>query len=232
MTRTKIQGFISSILLSGFIYFSGCSLFGGLAAPQNVNASDGTVVNRIVITWDNVIGADYYYLQRSSDNITFEYIDHDAVSPYTDTNTQGSDTNTYYYRVAAGKSNGQNRESTVSDFSESDSGYVGVAAPIQIPLDSWYVGYLAAPWDVQLYYFNSVSNNSYTFYSDHYSWGSGTYSNTIIIDAYRPGMTETYFTNGYSLYIIPITITALDSIVYLKTTCWGSGDFAIKVSNN
>ena len=79
--------------------------------PQNISASDGTYVDKIVVTWDAVVGADSYYIYK--DDLLYSI---GALNSFEDTSV--NTTKTYSYTVKASVSG------TLSDISSADTGYI------------------------------------------------------------------------------------------------------------
>ncbi len=79
--------------------------------PQNISASDGTYVDKIVVTWDAVVGADSYYIYK--DDLLYSI---GALNSFEDTSV--NTTKTYSYTVKASVSG------TLSDISSADTGYL------------------------------------------------------------------------------------------------------------
>lgn len=87
------------------------------AIPTGVGASDGTVLDRIVIVWESVRGASRYEVWRAtSEDGPYVLIDETTETTYSDTDIT---VNTmYWYKIKACNRVG------CSDFSTADSGYV------------------------------------------------------------------------------------------------------------
>lgn len=92
--------------------------------PTNVSASQGTVRDRIRVSWSASVGASYYRVYRN----TTEHLDHveqlpgePTISPYDDETAE--DTTIYYYWVKACNSAG------CSDYSASASGWLTEPIP-------------------------------------------------------------------------------------------------------
>ncbi len=105
-----------------------------MAAPQNINASDGTSTSQVTITWQNVYAATAYEVWRNTQNSTNGAI---KIAHYVTTNSY-SDVNAekgtlYYYWIKAKNS------SFISDFSLPDSGYKASAALDLIVSDFIYL---------------------------------------------------------------------------------------------
>jgi len=103
-----------------------------LPAPALVNATDGSHYDRVVISWENVDGADSYNVYKSSS----EDGSNPALLPVDISNNTCEDTGVtpgvkYYYLVKA-----FSHDSKESDFSTTDSGYAGIAPQIPDP-PSW-----------------------------------------------------------------------------------------------
>lgn len=104
---------------------------GGLAAPTNVVATDGTVASKVTITWSQVAGASTYKVLRgtSSDSATATYLVGQP-SALTVDDSSGASGQTYWYFVKAVNAGGE------SVFSTGDSGYWGSTAATPIDYDS------------------------------------------------------------------------------------------------
>lgn len=109
----------------------------------------------------------------------------------------------------------------------------GTGAPVGIPLTLgiWTSGSLTTAGEVKTYNFVATPGATYTIAWDDSYEGSGTYTCDIKVSAYRQDLITTYFSGYDSGWAPPITITAQDSIVYLKVSGYSSsntGSFALK----
>ncbi|MBI3986278.1 MAG: hypothetical protein HY343_05135, partial [Lentisphaerae bacterium] len=101
---------------------------GDFAIPSSTNltATDGTVTNRVNLTWAAVPGATSYEIWRNTlnNNATAGLLAEPAAPSYADTNAVPS--NTYYYWVKSKYSDG------ISGFSAGDSGYAAFDIPTNL----------------------------------------------------------------------------------------------------
>lgn len=87
---------------------------GGIAAPTGVTASDGTYTDRVVIGWNSVSEASYYYIYRSNSATgtytAIGYVSSGTTSTYNSTSSPSSYPitvgTTYYYAISAVDSSG------------------------------------------------------------------------------------------------------------------------------
>jgi C1A family cysteine protease/fibronectin type 3 domain-containing protein len=94
----------------------------GMAAPTGVSATDGTITDRVRITWNAVSGADFYQVYRSTSVAgTYSLVGSPTATQYDDIQ---STTTTYYYKVRAGVT-----AVGYSTTSSANSGYAGLATP-------------------------------------------------------------------------------------------------------
>lgn len=120
-----------------------------LATPVNVEASDGSYGDRIVISWTPVVGATHYRIYRSLTPLATEqnvitgptWVPLDSV--YTDYGPVYG--NTYYYWVRASKSQfGQ----YATGFSAANTGYLGFfTAPSASATDGTYTDRVEVSWN-------------------------------------------------------------------------------------
>lgn len=75
-----------------------------LGAPGTPTFSSQST-SGMTVSWTAGSGATYYYLQRSTDNVTFSYISFNATSPYGDSGLSSG--TTYYYRAISLNASGQ-----------------------------------------------------------------------------------------------------------------------------
>ncbi|MDY6968023.1 MAG: fibronectin type III domain-containing protein [Spirochaetota bacterium] len=116
----------STIFCFSFMMLTGCfDLFDDdddnkLSAPKNLQASDGTYVDKIELTWDCVSRAVSYnvYVSETS-NGTYTKINSSAITTCGSDVTGATPGVVFYYKVTAVDSKGEE-----SDFSDYDSGYV------------------------------------------------------------------------------------------------------------
>jgi fibronectin type 3 domain-containing protein len=136
-----------------------------LAPPTNLQASDGTYSDKIVISWTYSTGASYYEVYRatSSSGPWNNVVGYPSSSPLNDTTVP--DTNTYWYRVSAVNSSGQE-----SGLSNIDSGYKN--QPYQV---LWSDSVTSISWSKGWSQYNAAG--PYWWYLESYGYyGSGTYS--------------------------------------------------------
>jgi len=164
-TNVTVTSYADTPGLQGFVYYYwvravsvfsrsgfGSSDWGfrRLSTPESVSATDGVPDDRVVVTWQPVVGSVFYEVWRNtvdSTNSAVLYADFVGDTVYEDT---GADVSTlHYYWVRA-----KNAVST-SSFSLSDSGFGGVS----LELDSDGDG---VP-DVQENYAGTNPNNSNSF---------------------------------------------------------------------
>ena len=91
-----------------------------LLSPKNVKASDGTYTDKIEISWDKVVSADYYKVYWSmSYNGTYEKFNNNFYgTSATITGLNTGEANKYYYKIKACNSAG------CSSYSNYNSGYI------------------------------------------------------------------------------------------------------------
>lgn len=114
-------------------------------APTNVSASDGTYTDKIRITWNTVSGAKYYsvYCSNKLTGTKYPLSIWQTATSYdyilTDVGTK------YYFWIKAALTSGGYRE---SDFSNSDEGYLGIAAPSNLTAtNGTYEGKIRLNWN-------------------------------------------------------------------------------------
>jgi hypothetical protein len=155
-----------------------------LVTPANVEASDGSFSDRIVITWTPVVGATHYKIYRSLTPVATEqnvitgltWVELD--SSYTDYGPAYG--NTYYYWVRAAM-NEFGQYST--DFSAANTGYLGfVTAPTATASDGTYTDRVEVTW-------NTVPG------ATHYRVYRGTYSHPVLSDPVSGWQTPTSFSD-------------------------------------
>lgn len=96
-------------------------------APTNVQATDGTVEGKIVVTWNASSLADSYNVYRSEDNgVKYSLIKSEVVGlVYEDSDVKATTPPTYYmYKVTAENCKGESKKSTP------DQGYAKISGPI------------------------------------------------------------------------------------------------------
>jgi len=112
------------------------------AVPQNLSASDGTYLDKVLITWDAVSGATYYELYRAdSPGGEKSLLDSPTLTQYEDTSALVDEL--YYYWVKACNAEG------CSAFSEFDTGYRGLPGiPQNVQAsDGTYPDKILVTWD-------------------------------------------------------------------------------------
>ena len=128
----------------------GCSAFSDFdtgyrslpAVPQNLQASDGTYLDKIEVTWDSVSGADFYELYRSDTQAgSKELVITTNEQTYDDTAVAVEQV--YYYWVKACVTD------ACSDFSAFDTGYRSLpAAPLNLAAsDGTYLDKVRVTWN-------------------------------------------------------------------------------------
>jgi hypothetical protein len=142
-----------------------------LNKPKNVNATDGTYSDKLIITWDKVDGATYYELYKSSSS-TGDYKITNSSPLSTTTTTRTPELNTKkYFKVKACNDKG------CSEFSDYDSGYADVPETTTQYTHNISAGTIASPtgkvWmDKNLgatTYCSSFDDSN--CYGDYYQWG-------------------------------------------------------------
>lgn len=97
---------------------SGYAALAALPAPQNVQASDGTYPDKVVVTWDPVSGATHYLVYRAlSEEGEYSFLASVTTTSYEDSDVEPG--KTYWYRVRACNAQG------CSVLSQADSGAPG-----------------------------------------------------------------------------------------------------------
>lgn len=164
-TNISVTSYSDNPSLQGFVYYywvravsvfsrSGFGTpdwgFRRLSTPQSVNASDGTPDDKVVVTWQPVLGAVFYEVWRNVvDNTNGATVYADFISD-TSYNDVGGDLFTpHYYWVRA-----KNAVST-SDFSVPDTGFAGLSPTLDSDGDG-------VP-DVQENYAGTNPNDSNSF---------------------------------------------------------------------
>jgi len=127
--------------------------FAKLSVPVNLVATDGDYDDKIIITWENVIGATGYsvYRNETDSSATATIISSLTTNNYTDTNiTSGK---LYYYWIKATAS------ADDSEFSNSDSGYLKILQPLNVSAtDGKFVDKVIITWS------NVVGSVGYSVY--------------------------------------------------------------------
>ena len=90
-----------------------------LAAPQNLQASDGTYSDHVAVTWTKVAGATSYLVYRDNQDAPLATLGDSA--QYDDTAPVDTSAHTYWVRAGDG--------ARLSNFSAPDSGYLGSQGP-------------------------------------------------------------------------------------------------------
>ena len=136
-------------------YRTSFSLNNALNPPANVTASDGTYTDKVVITWNELLGAEKYYIYRSTESETgYTKIGETTQTAYEDT-TASTDT-TYHYKVSA-----YSEEKGESEMSQSNSGYCG--SEDTIALGNWISKSIASS-GTKWYWFDGLAGESYKVY--------------------------------------------------------------------
>ena len=124
--------FLALVCLCVISLQTGCSKkksVEGFHAPENLNASDGSYIDRVKVTWDGVIGADRFVIYRSaSASGTFLEIGISDTTSYDDFDAIPVGT-TYYYKAKAWSST-----DGYSDYSLDDSGAIGFTNALPVPV--------------------------------------------------------------------------------------------------
>ncbi len=136
-------------------------------APTGLTASDGTYTDKIVLDWDDVTGADKYYVFQS-DSETGSYGSIGNVSNSSAEVTGVTPGETYWYKIKA-----YSDAAGYSDYSNADSGYADVTsidAPTGLTAsDGTYTDKIALDWD------DVTGAESYNVYESTSEFG--TYTN-------------------------------------------------------
>ncbi len=107
----------------------------------------------------------------------------------------------------------------------------GTATGEPLTFDTWTPQNISTAGEVKTYYFMATPGTAYAIAWDDSYQGSGTYACDVKVSAYRQNLTTPYFSNIDSGYTLPQTITAQESIVYIKVMGYSSsstGTFALK----
>jgi len=92
-------------------------LIEGSEIPKKVSASDGIYMDKVVIRWNDVVGAESYDVYRAESEVgDYTYLDNTTNTMYADTTAARG--TTYYYKINAYLS-----IYGYTDFSDHDSGY-------------------------------------------------------------------------------------------------------------
>jgi S-formylglutathione hydrolase FrmB len=181
------------------------------SAPTNVQASDGTYMDKVEVTWTASPGATSYTVYRGTYFITFFASRLGSTSETFYHDVTATPSKTYYYWVKASNAYG------TSSFSASDTGFrsEGSPPPEEIPLpptnvqasDGTYMDKVEVTWAA------SPGATSYTIYRATQRWGTktalGTISDTTYDDTtalagriyyYYIKATNAYGTSGFSVY--------------------------------
>ncbi len=195
----KIKAYSSGIGYSEYSDYDGGYVF---PAPTGISASDGTYTNKINITWNGVIGAEKYYVYRST-LIAGSYIEiANTISTFYDDILVFPNTN-YYYKIRSYSSS-----IGYSYYSTNNGGFLKLNSPIGISAsDGIYTNKINITWNsvisAEKYYIyrSTVSNG---FYSEISNTTSTNYNDTTIalgiyyykIEAYS----SSFGYSGYSSY--------------------------------
>ena len=160
------------------------------AIPQNLIVQQGN--SQVFVSWDLVVGATSYSVQRSTDNVSFSVITSPVVTQYLDTtvtiNTQ------YFYRVAATNSDGTSSYTQALPVIPTETGKMSLAQVRYLSqlkadmLNSTYV--TTAEWNMYI-------NQSYF---ELYDLLVTTYED------YYVGTPYTFQTDGSQMYDLPNSV--------------------------
>ena len=139
------------------------------SAPTNVQASDGTYTDRILVSWTGSSGATKYNIYRASSQYgTYSYMTYTSSTSYSDYVTN---TSTYWYKVSAANNYGESSQAGPN------SGYKGTSGSPPSPptnvqaSDGSYSLYILLSWSsssgaTQYYVYRATSQyGTYSFYS-------------------------------------------------------------------
>jgi hypothetical protein len=102
----------------------------------------------------------------------------------------------------------------------------------ELTFGSWIPKSISTAGEIRTYYFSAIPGKTYTIAWDDSYQGSKTYTCDVKVSAYRQDLIATYFSNVDSGYASPMTITAQDSIVYIKVAGYTSsytGSFGLRI---
>jgi cellulose 1,4-beta-cellobiosidase len=176
---------------------------GGIDAPTGVDASDGTYSDRIVVSWNAVSGASYYYIYRSSTATgtysAIGYVSSSYTSTYNSTSSPSSYPitvgTTYYYAVSAVDSSGNE-----SDLSSYNAGYAASSSSVPTGVnasDGTYTDRIVIGWNAvsgasyYLLYRSTSLSGAYTYLGYVSSSYTSTYNTTS--DSYPITVGTTYY---------------------------------------
>jgi len=102
-----------------------------------------------------------------------------------------------------------------------------IKANFTSPFNTWIPGSISAG-ETQWLVFLTTIGSQYNIY-----WNDPSGSDYLRISAYHKDGSTAYFSDYYSTYYFPVTITAVDDYIYIKVEGYApvsSGTFAVKVT--
>ena len=114
-----------------------------ISSPGSVNASNGDYTDRIYISWESVVEAEYYELYVSTDDdSTYAYLLDTVNTTSYDDNSEDPGTYYYYWVKACDTSE-------CSDYSNSDSGWLDLDPPTSVSAsDGDYTDKVEVTWNL------------------------------------------------------------------------------------
>lgn len=148
-TRIRVKGVWAGVaLLVAASLLGGCLLFTAPGVPTGVEVSDGSYLDRIVVSWQAVAGAIRYEIHRAAtQDGTYTAVGEAAGTTWSDTGVTVN--TTYWYRVKACNRAG------CSELSAPDSGYAAGEGVAQVPTgvsatDGTYTDRVRVTWTASL----------------------------------------------------------------------------------
>ncbi|MCJ7585003.1 MAG: pre-peptidase C-terminal domain-containing protein, partial [Anaerolineales bacterium] len=161
-----------------------------LSAPTNVQASDGTYTDKVLVTWNASSGAPYYKVYRATSATgTKNLLGSPTGTPFDDATATPAVTYTYWVKACSG--------TKCSGFSAYNTGWRKLSAPINVQAsDGTYANKVQVTWDA------SSGATSYKVYRAASETGTksllGSPTGTSFNDTTaKPGVTYHYWVKAY-----------------------------------
>ncbi len=200
--------------------------------PTGVAASDGTYIDKIRITWNNVSGAEKYYIYCSTiSNGSYNEIGNTTSNNYDDNNA--SMNILYYYKIRA-----YNSASGYSEYSEIDSGYWEFLPPSLVSASDIFHTHIQVFWstvsNAELYYiyrstnivgtYVEIAQTNWMVYNDYSAGVNTNYYYKIKAYSSAGGFSGfSSFALGIRSFSSPTNVNASDGALFTKVRItWNS----------